>query len=54
MAEREIYGKVPELQGDAKSALKDAMGDLGDSFSNKINGPVKDSRDSEYDPEEGK
>lgn len=53
MAEREIYGKVPDLQGDAKSAVKDAMGDLDDSFSNTINGNLK-SKDVEYNPEEGK
>jgi hypothetical protein len=49
-----IYGQVPELGGQAEKALSDAMKDLDDSFSSKINGPVKDKRDVEYDPEEGK
>ena len=53
MSEKEIYGQVPDLKGDAKTAVKDAMSDLGDSFSNKINGSLK-SDDVEYNPEEGK
>jgi hypothetical protein len=53
MPSKDIYGEVPELKGDAKEALKDAMSNLGDSFSNKINGAIK-SDDVRYDPEEGK
>jgi hypothetical protein len=52
--DKNIYGKVPEPKGDAKMAVKDAFVDLDDSFSNSINGPVNDKRDSNYDPEEGK
>lgn len=48
-----ILGQVPELGGQASKALKQAMGDLDDSFSNKINGDLK-CDDVEYDPEEGK
>jgi hypothetical protein len=48
-----IMGQVPELGGQASKALKQAMDDLGDSFSNKINGDLK-SDDVEYNPEEGK
>jgi hypothetical protein len=48
-----IMGQVPELGSQASKALKDAMGDLDDSFSNTINGELK-SKDVEYDPEEGK
>jgi hypothetical protein len=48
-----IFGQVPELGSQASKALNQAMGDLDDSFSNKINGDVK-SKDVEYDPEEGK
>jgi hypothetical protein len=48
-----IFGNVPELGGQASKALKEAMGDLGDSFSNKINGDLK-CDDVEYKPEEGK
>lgn len=54
MAEKDIYGQVPELKGDAKNALSDALSDLGDSFSTTINGPVDDKRRVEYDPENGK
>lgn len=50
MAERDIYGKVPDPP---KEVISQAMGDLDDSFSNKINGSTK-SKDSEYDPENGK
>lgn len=53
MAEKDIYGAVPELKGQASKALKDAMEVLDDSFSNTINGDLK-SKDVEYDPEEGK
>lgn len=52
--DKDIYGQVPDLKGDAKTALKDAMSDLDDSFSNGINGKVNDKRDSEYNPEDGK
>lgn len=48
-----IHGQVPELGSQASKALSQAMDDLGDSFSNKINGDLK-SKDSQYDPEEGK
>ena len=54
MAEKDIYGAVPDLKGQASKALSQAMDDLDDSFSNKINGPVDDKRRVEYDPEEGK
>lgn len=50
MAERDIYGKVPDPP---KEVISEAMGDLDDSFSNTINGNLK-SKDSEYNPEEGK
>ena len=50
MAERDIYGKVPDPP---KDVIKQAMDDLDDSFSNTINGSLK-SKDSEYDPESGK
>jgi hypothetical protein len=53
MAEKDIYGQVPDLKGDAKSALSDAMSDLAESNSNTINGSLK-SKDVEYDPENGK
>jgi hypothetical protein len=49
-----IMGQVPELGGQASKALSEALDDLGDSFSNKINGPVDDKRRVEYDPEDGK
>ena len=48
-----ITGQVPELGGQASRALKQAMDDLDDSFSNTINGGLK-SDDVEYNPEEGK
>lgn len=48
-----IYGQVPELGGQASKALKDAMSNANEFVSNKINGPTE-SKDSEYDPEEGK
>lgn len=54
---KSIYGQVPggnQPSGDGVGALKDALDCLDDSYSNKINGPVKDSRTSEYDPEDGK
>lgn len=50
MAERDIYGKVPDPP---KDVIKQAMDDLDDSFSNTITGSLK-SKDSEYDPENGK
>ena len=49
-----IYGQVPELGGQASKALSQAMDDLGDSFSNKINGEVSQKKDVEYNPEDGK
>jgi hypothetical protein len=53
-SKKEIYGEVPDrLEGDA-SVVNEALADLGSSFSNKINGPVKDTRRVEYDPEDGK
>jgi hypothetical protein len=51
MAERDIYGKVPDPP---KEVISQALDDLDDSFSNKINGPVDDKRRVEYDPETGK
>lgn len=48
-----IYGQVPEMMGDAKMAMKDAMECLDESFSNTINGDLK-CKDVEYAPEEGK
>jgi len=53
MSKQEIYGEVPELKGDAKTALSDAMDCLDDSFSNTVNGKLK-SKEVEYNPEEGK
>jgi hypothetical protein len=50
MSDKDIYGKVPEPP---KEVISEAMDDLNDSFSNKINGPTK-SKDVEYDPENGK
>jgi len=50
MAEREIYGKVPDPP---KDVISDAMADLASSSSNTINGSLK-SKDVEYDPENGK
>lgn len=52
-----IFGQVAggnAPSGEGAGVLKDAMDCLDDSFSNKINGTVKDSRTSEYDPENGK
>jgi hypothetical protein len=43
-----IYGHVPTKGVD--SVVSEAMDDLGDSESNKVNGPLK-SKDSDY-PEE--
>ena len=40
-----IYGSIPN--GGADAVVKEAMADLDDSESNKVNGPVK-SKDSEY------
>jgi hypothetical protein len=40
-----IYGQIPD--GGADAVVKEAMADLDDSESNKVNGPVK-SKDSEY------
>ena len=50
MAERDIYGKVPDPP---KEVISQAMDDLDDSFSSTINGSLK-SKDVEYNPEEGK
>jgi hypothetical protein len=44
-----IYGHVPTKGVD--SVVKEAMSDLNESASNKVNGPTK-SKDSDY-PEEG-
>lgn len=52
MSKTDIYGSCPD--GASKGPIKEAMSDLEDSFSNAINGKVNDSRDSEYDPEDGK
>jgi len=48
-----ITGQVPELGPQASKALSQAMDDLDDSFSTTINGGLK-SKDTEYDPENGK
>lgn len=45
-----IYGHVPDAGTDA--VVKEAMADLNESSSNKVNGPLK-SKDSDY-PEEGR
>lgn len=50
MGERDIYGKVPDPP---KDVISKALDSLDDSSSNTINGPLK-SKDSEYDPENGK
>lgn len=50
MAEKDIYGQIPD--GGAKSVSSEALSDLSESSTNKVNGPVKDSRDSDY-PEKG-
>lgn len=52
---KSIYGNIPDNAGigQAKNALNQAMDVLDDSFSNSINGPVKDKRDVHYDPENG-
>ena len=44
-----IYGSIPDAGVDA--VVKEAMNDLNDSESNKVNGPTK-SKDVDY-PEEG-
>lgn len=44
-----IYGHVPD--GGVDSVVKEAMADLNESESNKVNGPLK-SKDVDY-PEEG-
>ena len=46
-----IYGQVPDAGTDA--VVKQAMENADKFFSNKINGPTK-SKDSEYDPENGR
>jgi len=43
-----IYGDIPDAGVD--KVVSEAMGDLGESSSNKVNGPLK-SKDSDY-PEE--
>jgi hypothetical protein len=43
-----IYGHIPD--GGVDEVVSEAMKDLGESSSNKINGPLK-GKDSEY-PEE--
>jgi hypothetical protein len=43
-----IYGHIPD--GGVDEVVSEAMKDLGESSSNKVNGPIK-SKDSEY-PEE--
>jgi hypothetical protein len=45
-----IYGAVPR-PAIIDSVIKEAMADLNESESNKVNGPTK-SKDSDY-PEEG-
>lgn len=51
MSNKDIYGQTPEKA--VEPVVKQAMGDLDDSFSNTINGSIK-SKDSEYEPENGK
>jgi hypothetical protein len=48
MAEKDIYGHIPTDGVD--EVYREAMDDLNESSSNKINGPTK-SKDSDY-PEE--
>lgn len=50
MSDKEIYGSVPDAG--AKEVQAEAMKDLGESSSNKVNGPIK-SEDSNY-PEKGR
>lgn len=52
MAKTDIYGAVPDAG--AAPVISEAMKDLGSSETNKVNGKVNDSRDSQYDPENGK
>lgn len=44
-----IYGHIPD--GGASKVASEAMKDLGESSSNKVNGPLT-SKDSDY-PEKG-
>jgi hypothetical protein len=44
-----IYGQIPD--GGAGKVASEAMKDLGESSSNKVNGPLS-SKDSDY-PEKG-
>jgi len=46
-----IYGHAPEKE--VGPVVSQAMESADEFFSNKINGPTK-SKDSEYDPENGK
>lgn len=46
-----IYGWVPDAGVD--SVVKEAMTDLNQSESNKVNGPLK-SKDSDYPEESGR
>lgn len=48
MADKKIYGEHTGDDG-AGDAISEAMKDLGSSFSNKINGPVSDSRVAKID-----
>ena len=42
MSKEDIYGRIDH--GNAAELTSDALSNLGKSESNKINGPVKDSR----------
>ena len=44
-----IYGHIPD--GGASKIVSEALKDLGESSSNKVNGPIS-SKDSDY-PEKG-
>jgi len=46
---KNIYGQIPD--GGAGKVASEAMKDLGESSSNKVNGPLS-SKDSDY-PEKG-
>lgn len=41
-----IYGQIPD--GGAQKIVSEALKDLGESSSNKVNGPVDDSRRVDY------
>lgn len=49
---RDIYGREPD--DGVQEVVGPALKDLGSSTSNSVNGKVNDSRDSEYEPEDGK